>query len=63
MDKLIKGLKVGDLTDETYINFEIQLKQIQRVYNDLITLKEPLQNTPEPFDSVKYMLNNLNFIG
>ena len=62
MDKLVKGLKIGDLTDDTYINLEIQLKQIQQLYNELIH-SEPLKNTPEPFNGVKYLLDNLNFIG
>lgn len=39
MNKLIKALKHGNYTDETMLDFEIQLKQVQQSYNSLITYK------------------------
>lgn len=51
MDKLTKALKQGEYTDETCEQFEIELKQIQTIYNELIKRDEPPQGTlHEPSD-------------
>jgi hypothetical protein len=41
MDKLTKALRKGKYTDETAEEFEIELKQIQTIYNELIKGTEP----------------------
>jgi len=41
MDKLTKALKNGHYTDETCEQFEIELKQIQTIYNELIKGDQP----------------------
>ena len=46
MDKLTKALKNGKYTDESCEQFEIELKQIQTIYNELI-VKEPSDDTPD----------------
>lgn len=51
MNKLVKALRHGKYTDETAENFEIELKQIQTIYNELIKGNEPPQGTHrEPGD-------------
>ena len=51
MDRLTKALKKGDYTDETCEQFEIELKQIQTIYNELIKRDEPGKPTHrEPGD-------------
>jgi HK97 family phage prohead protease len=47
MDKLTKALRQGKYTDETCEQFEIELKQIQTIYNELIE-KQPGETTVEP---------------
>jgi len=48
MNKLTTALRKGRYTDETAETFEIELKQIQTIYNELIELKnEPPQGTHE----------------
>ncbi len=44
-DKLIKARELRDLTDETYIQIEIELEQIKAAYNSLVKV-EPAQATP-----------------
>lgn len=46
MDKLTKALRNGTYTDETAEQFEIELKQIQTIYNELIKGVEPGNTTP-----------------
>jgi HK97 family phage prohead protease len=45
MDKLTKALRKGKYTDETAEQFEIELKQIQTIYNEIIKGKEPEEST------------------
>lgn len=47
MNKLTTALRKGKYTDETAEQFEIELKQIQTIYNDLITLKSEPDTTHE----------------
>ena len=62
MQKLVKALRNGKYTDETCEQFEIELKQIQGIYNELIA--EPAQSTPqEPsedtqINDIKEIFNN-----
>ncbi len=63
MDKLVKALSNGTYSDNTMEQFQIELKQIQELYNSLIT-KEPKITTPkagEPDKEAikKYYLNQL----
>ena len=45
MDKLIKALRNGNYTDDTFIGFELELKQIQTIYNELVKGNEPPEGT------------------
>lgn len=48
MNRLTTALRKGKYTDETAETFEIELKQIQTIYNELIELKnEPPKGTRE----------------
>ena len=64
MDLLTKQLKTGTVSDESMINFELQILQIKQMINELEpdkkdTLKEPSnKSTPIDFNHIK---NNLNF--
>jgi len=62
-----KMLKVGSLTDDSVISIKLQLKQLQQLYNELISLKniEPgisTQRTNEPIDAIKYFKDNFKLI-
>lgn len=46
IELLIKSLRTGSFTDETFDNLEIELKQLQQLFIDLT--KEPAKVTPEP---------------
>jgi HK97 family phage prohead protease len=51
MDKLTKALRNGKYTDESSEAFEVELKQIQTIYNELIKGNEPGEPTRrEPGD-------------
>ena len=65
MNLLIKALRNGTYSDETMIDFEIQLKQIQQSYNSLISL-QPSSDTNEvkksedlEFDKKQFYINLL----
>lgn len=58
IERISKAAKIGTLTDETLYSFELALAQL----NELIKTLEPVVTTPEPFDAINYMLNNLKFI-
>ena len=45
MDKLTRALRNGKYTDESFEQFEIELKQIQTIYNELIKGNEPPKGT------------------
>jgi len=45
MNKLVKALRNGNYTDETCESFEIELKQIQTIYNEIIKGIEPSNDT------------------
>jgi HK97 family phage prohead protease len=68
MDKLTKALRKGTYTDETAESFEIELKQIQTIFNELIKGVEPPKGTPhEPVETtlsdeqIKELFNNFKF--
>jgi HK97 family phage prohead protease len=68
MDKLTKALRKGTYTDETAESFEIELKQIQTIFNELIKGVEPPPGTPrEPSEDtlsdeqIKELFNNFKF--
>ena len=46
MDKLTKALRNGKYSDETAEQFEIELKQIQTIYNEIIKGNEPGGDDP-----------------
>lgn len=51
IDLLVKALRNGTFTDETFDLLEIELKQLQQQYLDIqkeLTTKEPIAITPEP---------------
>ena len=66
MDKLTKALKAGKYTDETCEQFEIELKQIQTIYNEIIKGDQsPDGTTHEPdlstlSDALKTLSNKFN---
>lgn len=46
MDRCIKALRVGNYSDERYEDIELQLRFMQKSYNDMISsLKKPLDST------------------
>lgn len=51
IDLIIKSLRAGSFTDETFELLEIELKQLQQLFIDLT--KEPPKNTPEPQSSTQ----------
>ena len=51
MSKLTKALHSGSYTDETFENFQIELKQIQEFYNSLI--KQPPSGTENEDKSIE----------
>ncbi len=59
IERINKAFKINDLTDETYNSFELALIQLETLIK---TLSEPEQSTPEPFNAIKYMNENLKFI-
>jgi len=50
MDKLTKALRNGKYTDESAEQFEIELKQIQTIYNELIEAGAAKSTPDEPDD-------------
>lgn len=67
IELIIKSIRAGTFTDETYDLLEIELKQLQQLFIDLT--KEPPKSTPEParttlqksqrsFASLTNLLNN-----
>jgi len=60
MDKLLKALKVGDLTDDTYMRMEIELRQIQELYKSLV-VDEPGVSTHDD-EPMNYLRNNLKLL-
>ena len=66
MDKFIKALRNPKYTDDTLESFELEIKQIQAIINELLLKQEPVKTTPEPTDEVtlirdfRQMLNFLN---
>jgi len=68
MDKLVKALRNGRYSDESAEQFEMELKQIQTIYNELSAKERPLSDsTPhgpgdEPtltVDEIKMIFNEL----
>lgn len=58
MDKLTKALRDGTYTDETFVTFEIELKQIQEFYNSLIN--QPVittENEDKPIEIIQDFIN------
>jgi len=50
MNKFIKALRNPKYTDESLESFEIEIKQIQAIINEILLKKEPEVTTPEPVD-------------
>lgn len=66
MDKLMKAIRVADLSDEMGIKLEIELSQLKSQYGEMIrtlSVKEPgiITHNDEPFNAASYMLNNIKF--
>jgi len=62
MDLIIKTLRSGNLTDETFDMLEIELKQIQQFIIELSKGKEPLvQGTQEPAKVIPPVVKSRNW--
>jgi len=66
MNRVLKALKVGCLTDETLNNLEIELNQLQNIFNSLLNEKKQPDDSTEkniqkPDASFWTCLNNVNF--
>ena len=48
IEKLCKGLRNPKYTDETLEGFELEIKQIQAIINEILLKQEPVNTTPEP---------------
>ena len=48
INKLCKGLRNPKYTDETLEGFELEIKQIQAIINEILLKQEPGKTTPEP---------------
>ena len=48
INRLCKGLRNPKYTDETLEGFELEIKQIQAIINEILLKQEPGKTTPEP---------------
>jgi HK97 family phage prohead protease len=55
MNKCIKAISLGNLTDETYQKLEIELLKINEAYKSLITAKPEIRTTQQPNDGLKFL--------
>jgi len=60
MTKLTKALHTGTYTDETFEQFEIELKQIQEFYNSLIQQPPPGTVNEDEVEIIKSFTKKLN---